>query len=256
MVKTYLISGAGSGIGRAIALKLSQLSNQNRLVLLGRSSRKLEETKDLLSNSKEHLLVPLDTTDRQELSRSFKEIGLESRNLCGVIANAGLGGANIYGPNDRWADIIHTNLTGPYYLVNEALPALRKGNDEYKHIILMSSILANMGVPALSAYCASKAGLLGLARVWALDFSKDKILVNTICPGWVDTDMAHAGIHALAQAMGMTDQKAMELQMSQVPLGKMSKPGEIAELVAYLMSPEQTSFTGQQFNINNGALMV
>ena len=106
-----------------------------------------------------------------------------------------------------------------------------------------------------SAYCASKAGLLGLTRSLATEFAQDKILVNALCPGWVDTTMAHKGLQAFSEALKISKEEAFEKAMNDVPLGKMSQPDEIAQLIAFLISNVQTSITGQALDINNGAMM-
>ena len=121
--------------------------------------------------------------------------------------------------------------------------------------MILSSILARLGVPGYSAYCASKAGLLGLTRSLAAEHSGEKILINALCPGWVNTDMAQEGIDGFAEALNITSQQAYQEAMKQVPLGKMSEPEEIAQFVGYLLSAQQTSLTGQTIDINNGALM-
>lgn len=252
MMKTFLISGAGSGIGRAIAQTLAK--DEYSLILLGRNSENLEETKSKLLNANSHHVISADIRDPRALHKAFAEINLNNRNLTGVIANSGVGGENEYGPNDRWKEVIDTNLYGTYALINEALPSLR-ATKGYRHIVIISSILARLGVPKYSAYCASKAGLLGLMRSMAAEFSHEKILVNAICPGWVETNMAKQGIELMAQASGKSYETVLKEQMSYVPLQKMSQPSEIAELVKYLVNPSQQSITGQSLDINGGALM-
>ncbi|MCG8572159.1 MAG: SDR family oxidoreductase, partial [Spirochaetes bacterium] len=124
-----------------------------------------------------------------------------------------------------------------------------------KNIIIISSILARLGVSNYTAYCASKAGLLGLMRSWAAEFANEKILVNAICPGWVNTEMARQGLQAFADASGKSFADIKAEQMAMVLLGKMSEPEEIANFINFLVSNQQTSITGQVLDINNGALM-
>jgi NAD(P)-dependent dehydrogenase (short-subunit alcohol dehydrogenase family) len=97
--------------------------------------------------------------------------------------------------------------------------------------------------------------LLGLTRSLAAEHSGNKILINAICPGWVNTDMAQEGIDGFADALKITKEQAYQEAMKQVPLGKMSEPEEIAQFINYLFSEQQTSLTGQTIDINNGALM-
>lgn len=176
--------------------------------------------------------------------------------MVSIIANAGVGGENSYGDEDRWDEIIQTNLTGTYRLIQEVLPVLRTSKEKYRHIVMVSSILAQLGVPRYSAYCASKAGLLGLNRSLAVELAPENILVNAICPGWVDTKMSTDGLLTMAQKSGMSLEKVKQYEMSRVPMGKMSQPEEIANLVLYLISKEQISITGQVVHIINGAFMM
>ncbi|RMF65265.1 MAG: SDR family oxidoreductase [Calditrichaeota bacterium] len=250
-MKHVLISGAGSGIGRAAAARLAE--EGYACLLLGRTKAKLEDTRAALPNPDAHRIVVADVRDKLAIQN-----GLRAEKLSGlhaVVANAGVGGPNVYGPDDRWDEVLATNLSGVYFLVNESLPYLRGEADGYRHVVVISSILARIGIPDYSAYCASKAGLLGLMRSWAVAFARDRILVNAICPGWVDTDMARQGIRTYAQAVNKSYEEAYKEQMSQVLLRKMSRPEEIANLIAFLLSDAQNSFTGQAFDINNGAFM-
>lgn len=251
-MKTFVISGAGSGIGKAIAFSLAK--ENYSLVLLGRNKENLQKTINSLPNSEKHFLVAADIRDPATIRVGFDSIDLMNKNLVGIIANSGVGGENEYGPNDRWKEVVDTNLFGTYALIHESLPALRKSTG-FKNIIIISSILARLGVPKYSAYCASKAGLLGLMRSMAAEYSREKILVNAICPGWVDTDMAKQGMELMAKASGKSLDQVKKEQLSFVPLQKMSQPEEIAELVKYLVNPAQQSITGQAIDINGGALM-
>src|SRR6185312_6559904 len=247
MAKTYLISGAGSGIGRATAKKLS--SEGHDCLLLGRTEHTLKATLNLLETGNHQLLLA-DIRDKE----SLKLASYQGSNLPidGIIANSGIGGENYWGETDRWADIIETNLTGTYNFVNTFLPNILKAQDE-RHIIITSSVLARLGVANYSAYCASKAGLLGLMRSWAVQYASQNILVNAICPGWVDTDMAQQGLQGIADGIGISKQEFYDIAMQSVPLRRMSHPEEIAGLVAYLLN--QRSVTGQALDINCGAVM-
>ncbi|OQW46106.1 MAG: short-chain dehydrogenase [Proteobacteria bacterium SG_bin7] len=252
MQKTYLVSGAGSGIGQAVCTELAR-NHGAKIILMGRNEAKLKQTQELLTNPSLHQTVVADTTDGKQIKEGLQKLNVTD--LHGVVVNAGIGGGNTYGKDDRWNEIINTNLTGAYIMASEALPYLRKSKEKFRHILFISSILSEMGVPGYTAYCASKAGLLGLARSMAVEFARENILVNTICPGWVETDMARSGIQALADFQKISFEEAFKQQMGLVPLGKWSQPDEIGAYVSYLVSPKQTSITGQALHINNGALM-
>jgi NAD(P)-dependent dehydrogenase (short-subunit alcohol dehydrogenase family) len=90
-------------------------------------------------------------------------------------------------------------------------------------------------------------------RSWAVQFAPENILVNAICPGWVDTAMAQEGLQGIADGIGISKAEFFDIAMQSVPLKKMSAPEEIADLVAYLV--RQTSITGQSIDINGGSVM-
>ena len=249
--KTVLITGAGCGIGRAIAQCLSK--NDYSLILLGRTLDNLKVTMKSLECPDEHQCISCDIRLPEDIAGALQKSKIES--LYALIANAGVGGENNYSPNDRWQEIIDTNLTGTYNTVQESLPYLKKSKVSFKKIVILSSVLARLGVPGYSAYCVSKAGLLGLTHSLATELAQDKILVNALCPGWVDTTMAHDGLRAFSEALKISKEEAFEHAMNDVPLSKMSQPDEIAQFIAFLISNAQTSITGQTLDINNGALM-
>ena len=251
--RSYLISGAGSGIGEAMAHQIANASAEHQVILLGRNRENLERVKVALPRSNQHRVLVADLSDAKKLSQALRDAHLTESNLAGVIANAGVGGENRYGENDRWNEIIQTNLTGTYILIQELLPALRQSKEEYKNIVITSSILARIGVPGYSAYCASKAGLLGLTRSLAVELASEKILVNAICPGWVDTKMSTDGLEGISKFTGRTVEDERRAQLEQVPLRKMAKPEEVAQMVGFLLSNVQTSITGQAIDFNNGA---
>ncbi|CAM2068457.1 SDR family oxidoreductase [Sulfidibacter corallicola] len=249
-----VVTGAGTGIGRATAIRLSQ--EGYGLFLLGRRTEVLAETADMLEEGTPIHVLGVDVGDPEALASALASTDVTE--LYGVVSNAGVGGENHYGGNDRWDEILRINLTGTYHLVNLCLPLLRAGRcdgDDYRRIVLISSILARLGVPGYTAYCASKAGMLGLMRSWASALAPERILVNAVCPGWVDTAMARQGLQTFAESTGKTFEDTLAEQMQSVPLGKMSETGEIASLIAWLFDPSQTSMTGQTVDINNGAMM-
>jgi NAD(P)-dependent dehydrogenase (short-subunit alcohol dehydrogenase family) len=254
-MKTFVITGAGTGIGRATAILLSS-DNNVRLILVGRNKENLQSTLALCARPELHQLFPIDIRSADEWRTCFKGCNAGDLNISGIFANAGAGGENHYGEGDRWDEIISTNLTGTYVTVMEALPYLKNSTEKFRHVVMTSSCLARFGVPNYTAYCTSKAGLLGLTKSLAMEFSIDNILVNSICPGWVETDMARAGIQNLADRDNKPYEKAFDEQMSYVPLKRISKPGEIASLIKFLFSSDQTSITGQGIDINNGSFMI
>jgi 3-oxoacyl-[acyl-carrier protein] reductase len=169
--------------------------------------------------------------------------------LDALVANAGIGGSNEPGDGDRFDEILQTNLYGTYWCARAAEPLLADGG----RIVVVSSILSRIGVPGYTAYCASKAGLLGLVRAFAAELAPRGIQVNAVCPGWVDTDMTRLGLSLFE---GLTEEEAWEVAKQDVPLRRMSAPAEIAATVAWLLSDDALGVTGQAIDHNNGAFMI
>ncbi|HEX4525479.1 MAG TPA: SDR family NAD(P)-dependent oxidoreductase [Gaiellaceae bacterium] len=233
--KHVVVTGAGTGIGRAIAQRLA--AEGARLTLLARNESRLRD------------VVPSATSRTCDVRDPDQVRAAIDGPLDALVANAGLGGPNEPGAEDRFDDIVQTNLYGTYWCARAAEPHLADGG----RIVVTSSILARIGVPGYTAYCASKAGLLGLVRSLAAELAPRRIQVNAICPGWVDTSMAWEGLDAFE---GLTRDEAFERAMQEVPLRRMSRPEEIAGTVAWLLSDDAIGVTGQAIDHNNGAFMI
>lgn len=252
-MKTILITGAGSGIGAAAAHSLSE-DPHVRLILVGRNEEKLNEVLVKLRHSEQHQVIAADVRNAEAFRECLKAIIGDGTIEC-VFANAGIGGENAYGEEDRWDEIVSINLTGTYITIMECLPYIRKSSAPFKHILLTSSILARFGVPNHTAYIASKTAILGLTRAWAVEWAREQILVNAITPGWVETQMSKDSIQNLANRSETTYEAAYNEQMNYVPTGRMAQPDELGNFVAFLFSGKQNSITGQALDINNGAFM-
>ena len=134
MSQIVLITGAGTGIGRAIALTLAEQGFS--LILCGRNLENLKKTKKQLKNSENHSTHPCDIRKKGEMKSALEENNIKT--LYGLVANAGIGGENTYGEKDRWNEIIETNLTGTYQTVKECLPLLKNDDAPYKKIVVLS----------------------------------------------------------------------------------------------------------------------
>jgi NAD(P)-dependent dehydrogenase (short-subunit alcohol dehydrogenase family) len=232
--KHVVVTGAGTGIGRAIARRLAD--EGARLTLLARDESRLLD------------VVPGSTTRSVDIRDADAVRAAFDEPLDALVANAGIGGPNEPGEADRWDDIVQTNLYGTYWCCRAAEPLLPDGG----RIVVTSSILARIGVPGYTAYCASKAGLLGLVRAFAAELAPRQIQVNAVSPGWVNTEMAWDGLAGISE----NRDEAFEIAMREVPLRRMSEPEEIAGTVAWLLSPDATGVTGQGVDHNNGAWMI
>ncbi len=248
-----VVTGAGSGIGRAIAERLC--AEGARVSLMGRRFESLQETSARCWQSGGIASVILcDVRDPASVETAFEQSFRAHGPLFACVANAGMGGPNSAGPDDRYFELVQTNLVGSYLTLRAAEKRLEEGSHA-RHLVALSSILGRFGVPGYTGYCASKAGVLGLVRALALELAPRNVQVNALCPGWVETEMAWSGIDGMAAGMGVDREEALRVAMQAVPLGRMGKPEDIAGVVAFLLSEDARGITGQGIDVNGGAWM-
>lgn len=264
-----VVTGAGTGIGRAIALRLA--SEGARVSLLARDVGRLEEAAHAIARlaegdagvssgassrlgGAEAGAIGCDVRDATSVERAFAAARERSGPLHALVANAGIGGPNAPGDGDRFDELVLTNLTGTYRCLRAAQASLEPGPDP-RHLVVVSSILARIGVPGYTGYCASKAGLMGLVRALAAELAPSNVQVNAVLPGWVETEMAREGLEGMARAMGTSFDEARRIAMEPVPLKRMSAPEDVAGVVAWLCSADARGVTGSCVDVNNGAWM-
>ncbi len=244
------VTGAGRGIGRSIALELA--ARGVKILVTGRSERALGEVVGEIAfqgGAARHLVA--DVRDPASLeAAAARAIELWGR-LDIVVANAGLGGPASLTAEDpaRSLAIMETNLTGSFLTFRAAARAM-KGPGA---LVAVSSVLGKFGVADYAAYCASKAGILGLVRATALELGPRKITVNAVCPGWVDTEMSSEGIAAMAEQRGVSAEQAKQEACERFPLGRFLEPEEVARLVVFLAGPDGRGITGQSLSICGGS---
>ena len=248
--RVAVVTGAGSGIGRSIALRLSERGA--KVGLIGRTETSLSA---VAAEAKgETLVAPADVADRSSLDAAMDRIASSLGPLHIVVANAGIGGPDEHGGEDRWEPILRTNLDGAYFTLTAFERQLVAGG-EPTHAIVISSCVARFGVPGIAAYSTAKAGQLGLVRSMAMELAPKGVRVNAVCPGWVDTQMAVDRMSELAEQAGRPYPEVRQELLDEVPLQRISDPEEIAGLVEFLVSPAAVGFTGQAFDPNNGSWM-
>jgi ketoreductase len=252
--RTALVTGGGTGIGRAIAAAF--VAEGARVAIASRDAARLEQAvRELDPSGKRVTVVAMDVTDRASVARGVESLAARWGAIDVLVNNAGVSGITaISDPDDAlWHQIIATNLTGMYLVTKAVAPRMK--DRARGRIINLSSVLGRFGVPGYAAYCASKHGVIGLTRSLALELAPRGITVNALCPGWVETAMAEQGIANGARAMGVTEAEFRRQAEAAVPLKRFIDPREVGALAVYVASDDAAGMTGQALNLCGGATM-
>jgi len=239
-----VVTGAGRGIGRAIAEELGRAGA--RLVLNYSQSKEQAESlaaqlKD--GGAKDAIAVQADVSDRTQASKLIDETVRRFDRLDVLVNNAGITIDRTLKnlTFDDWEQVIQTNLNGYFYTVKAALPIFMRQEDG--RIINISSFVGQMGNFGQANYAAAKAGIIGFTKTAALELARSHVTVNAICPGFTDTDM---------YASVPEDVKAKIVK--RIPLGRVGTAHEIARAVRFLVE-DGAYITGQTLNVNGGIYM-
>ena len=253
--KIALVTGGGSGIGKAIALKLAK--NGAKVAIASRSPAKVEQATEKLSKLSIAVLpITMDVRNKADVERGVDAVVSRFGPVHILVNNAGISGLSMMNdPHDgKWYDIVDTNLHGMYLVTKSVLKQMPDNSGG--RVINISSVLGKFGVPGYTAYCTTKHGMIGFTRALALEVVGRGITVNTICPGWVDTEMATLGINETAAHLGITPEEFRAQATAAVPIKRFLDTDEIAEFVSYIASDAARGITGQAMNICGGQTMV
>jgi 3-oxoacyl-[acyl-carrier protein] reductase len=237
---TALVTGGSRGIGRAICLRLAR--DGAKIVLHYHRNRAAAE-EVAAAIGREVRLVQADLGSVEEIEALFRELG--SPPLDFLINNAGIWKNTPMGstPAEVVDEILDTNIKGPFWVTQCALPLLKDGG----RIVNVSSVAGRIGVVGgRSLYGATKAAIDGLTRSWALELAPRKILVNAVAPGYVTTDMT---------ADYFSNPATYENALRRHPLGRIAEPEDVADVVAFLCSDSARFVTGQSINVSGGSVI-
>jgi gluconate 5-dehydrogenase len=240
--KIALITGASKGLGKAMALALSQAGAT--IALVSRDEAKLQGVKREIEDSggKAELFLA-DVKDEQQVERLETEVATRLGKIQILVNNAGINlRKNLIDFSlSEWQSVVDTNLTSVFLMCRKFVPHMR--GTGYGRILNMTSIMSHVSLPQRSAYSASKAALLGLIRALALELAADGITVNGISPGPFGTEMN--------QSL-MQDPQANAQFLSNLPVGRWGKVEEIGGLASYLCSEAAGFITGTDILIDGG----
>lgn len=247
--KRAIVTGAGRGIGRAIAQSLHDAGARVGLIAL--------ESAELSAASAAMGHAPwqaADLKDPRALDAAWTAVSAELGFPDILVHSAG---AFDFGrtpdfPRERWDRLMAVHLDAAFELVRRALPAMTAAGEG--RIVIVSSISGRCGETYAAAYSAAKAGLVGLTQSLAKEFARQNITVNAICPGWVDTRLAQAQLTdpEYLALTGQDAEDAMAWALSEIPQGRFVTPAEVGNLATFLASPLAASITGQAIHIDGG----
>jgi NAD(P)-dependent dehydrogenase (short-subunit alcohol dehydrogenase family) len=246
-----VVTGAGRGIGAAIAVRLA--GEGARVTLLSRTQSQLDQVAATLGGSAQ--TVRADITDAHSLRQGFAQAVQSFGPVDILINNAGQArsAALHRAPEELWDAMLAINLTGTYHAIRAVLPAMIERG--FGRIVNVASTAGIHGYPYVTAYCAAKHGVIGLTRALALEVAQRHITVNAVCPGYTETGLVEQTIANIRQATGRSAEAARAALTRNNPQGRLVQPDEVAHAVAWLCLPGAESITGQSIAIAGGEVM-
>jgi NAD(P)-dependent dehydrogenase (short-subunit alcohol dehydrogenase family) len=247
-----LVTGAGGGIGAAVARRLAALGA--RVSLVGRTAAPLEALAAELArqHGRPFAAAPADVTDAAALDGAFAAARAALGPVAVLVNNAGAADSTPFLrlEEDRWAALLDVNLTSAYRCARRALPDMLAGG--WGRVVNVASVAGLTGIPYVSAYVAAKHGLVGLTRSLAVEFAKKGVTVNAVCPGYVDTPLVAQSVASLREKTGKSEEELRAAFIRHNPVGRMLTPEEVAGAVAWLCHPEQAMVNGHALVLSGG----
>ena len=239
--KIALVTGGGRGIGRAIALTLAGYGADVAVNYSGSREKAEAVAEEIRGLGRRAAAIKADISNREDCVRLFEETEKELGKIDILVNNAGITRDNlaIRMSEEEFEQVMDTNLKGAFFCMQLAAKSMlrqRKGR-----IVSISSISGVRGNAGQINYCAAKAGIVGMTKCLAKELASRNITVNAVAPGYIDTDMT-----------AVLPEKVKEAVLAQVPLGRMGRPEDIAETVAFLASDRAASITGQTIMVDGG----
>lgn len=246
--KSIVVTGGALGIGRATSELLAERGAA--IAILDRDEPAGQDTcRSVEAGGGRALFKPVNVADFRAVEAAVQEAAEAFGGINAVVANAGIQryGTALTTSDDEWEEVIHVNLKGAWNVARATLPFMQAAGGGA--VVNVSSVQALATQPHVMAYTVSKHGLIGLTRSMAIDFAPQKIRVNAVCPGSVDTPMLR-----WAASLDPDPQSVIDTCNRMHPLGRIAAPREIAEVIAFLLHDSSSFVTGAVWTVDGGLL--
>lgn len=241
--KVSIITGAGTGIGRATAIKFAK--EGGKVIVADFNEAAMQETvSTIVENGGEAIAFKVDITNRQQISHMVDEIMRVYGRIDVLVNNAGIiDDGQLYKMTDEQFDrVIDVNLKGTYNTARAVVDIMKKQNAGV--ILNASSIVGIYGNFGQTNYAATKFGVIGMTKTWAKELGKNGIRSNAVCPGFIATSI-----------LDPMPEKVIKAMEEKVPLGRLGKPEEVANLYAFLASDEASYINGSVIEVSGGVVI-
>ncbi|GHI02249.1 dehydrogenase [Streptomyces cellostaticus] len=247
--RVVIVTGGGTGIGEATVRLLRE--GGHHVVASGRRTEPLQR----VERETGALAYPSDVGDPDAADGLVRATLAAHGRLDGLVLNAGIGRGGAVGDMSLqdWDEVMRTNVTGPLLLLRAAIPHLLESKGS---VVAVASVSALRNGTSNAAYATSKAALLQLCRSVAVDYGRQGVRANTVCPGWVRTEMADRRMARFAEEAELPGggvAAAYEEATRYLPLGRPGEPREIAETIGWLLSPAASYVNGAVLTVDGGA---
>jgi NAD(P)-dependent dehydrogenase (short-subunit alcohol dehydrogenase family) len=249
-----VVTGAGRGLGRSIALALAAAGAD--VALTARTAGDLEPlAAEIEAHGRRSLSEPADVTDPVQVARLAEQVGAAWGGVDILVNNAGTAASHKFlnHPDDLWHQMLLVNLTSVYYVTKAILPLLIGTGGG--RIVNIASTAARVGDRYVAAYTAAKHGVLGLTRALAVELLPHNITVNAVCPGFLDTPLTQASIQNIVARTGLSEAEARAALEQISPQKRLIQPEEVAAAVVFLCQESSKGITGQAINVDGGGVM-
>jgi NAD(P)-dependent dehydrogenase (short-subunit alcohol dehydrogenase family) len=249
-----IVTGAGRGIGRAIALELARQGADIVIAEMDQAGAK-RTAEEVGALGRKSLAVATDVTSRADLRAMVDRAKAEFGRIDILINNAGIykAAATLDVTEDHWDAIMNINAKAVFFATQAVLPVMMAQKSGV--IVSLASMAGKIGSKTNLPYNASKAAVVSMTKSLALAHAGEGIRVNCVCPGFVETDMWKVVSRDQGKLLGMTPEEFTRQRAAQVPLGRMETPEDVAHVVAFLAGPRSGYMTGQALSVDGGLVM-